>query len=334
MMHVMSTQHEIDGSSQGAIGSADIKRMAAALGFELCGVTTAAPIERGDFLREWLGRGFAGTMGYLHRHQESRIDVRKWLLWARSVIVVALNYKQKEPVPAEDRAHGRIAMYAWGEDYHQVMRERLEALVMEMRKKAGGLLQAEICVDTSAVLEREFAARAGIGWIGKNTLVLNSNLGSMFFLGLIITDLDLSPNAPATDHCGTCTRCLDACPTDAFPQPFVMDARRCISYLTIENRGEIAPELAAQLEDWIFGCDVCQSVCPFNSRSPQTTEPRFRAKEVSDAFIDPATIAQWNDQEYSAFVKGKATDRATLPMWKRNACIVSQAGAGKSSPTN
>lgn len=308
-----------------------VKQIAAEIGFDRCGIAPAAPIPRGDYLRRWLAEGRAGTMGYLHRHVESRIDVRAWLPSANSVIVVALNYHQPEPTvtanpcfasessASADPPRGRVAMYAWGEDYHVVVREKLEQLVSHLRERIAEPFEAKICVDTSAIIEREWAVMAGIGWIGKNTMVLDASLGSYFFLGELITDLELAPDTPQTDHCGTCTRCLEACPTQAFPRPYEMDARRCISYLTIEHRGEIEPELASKLGDWVFGCDVCQQVCPYNKDAPMTGEPRFAVNEADASRPALSDIAEWDDAAYRAYTNGKATDRAKLEMWKRNA---------------
>ncbi len=362
-----------------------IKRAAQELGFERCGIAAAGPIPRADFFRDWLRSGHAGTMDYLHRHADSRVDLRAWLPWAKSVIVVALNYHQKRqsaetpkrqnetskrrnvetsksqdhtretnrlrvsptspPRPAIQEitrspnhqiaksASARIAMYAWGEDYHVVVREKLEILLDRVRSAIAAPFQARICVDTSAIIERELAAAAGIGWIGKNTLVLHQSLGSCFFLGEIVTDLDLPPDDPLPDHCGNCTRCLDACPTQAFPAAYAMDARRCISYLTIEHRGAIAPELAAKMGDWVFGCDVCQEVCPFNRDAPESAEPRFYP-DAEGAAVDLIEVLAWDDATYRAAVKGKATNRAKLEMWKRNAEIVRRNldSAGSDAP--
>lgn len=310
-----------------------IKQAAKDLGFDRCGIARAGPIEHGDFLKAWLAQGHAGTMGYLHRHTESRTDLRTWLPWARSVVVVASSYKQGKcqkvetstTQAAESAEHreglrGRVAMYAWGEDYHVVLREKLEQLVAWIREHVDAEAQSRICVDTSAIVERELAVAAGIGWIGKNTLVLNPAIGSLFFLGEIITDLELDPDAPMTDHCGTCTRCLDACPTAAFPQAYAMDARRCISYLTIEHRSEIDPELVERMGDWVFGCDDCQTVCPYNANDHQTAEPRFMGDAYAAApMLDD--ILSWDEAAYHRAVTGKATDRARLQMWQRNAKI-------------
>ena len=215
-------------------------------------------------------------------------------------------------------------MYAWGEDYHVVVREKLDALVARLRERLGAAFQARVCVDTSAIVERELAAAAGIGWIGKNTLVLNQSIGSFFVLGEILTDLSLAPDRPAADHCGTCTRCLDACPTQAFPAAYQMDATRCISYLTIEHRGAIDPTLAVRMGDWVFGCDDCQTVCPFNRRVPETAEPRFRAANLDAARPALETIANWDAPARRAATRGRATDRAKLGLWQRNAAIAAR----------
>lgn len=323
----MSGCHELESASfEMADLSATtrwVKTLAADLGFARCGVAPAAPIRRGDYFRQWLAEGRAGTMGYLHRHVGSRIDVRDWLPQARSVIVCALNYHQQTPPRPDERPRGRVAMYAWGEDYHVVMREKLEALVARLRDHLGGSFEARVCVDTSAIIERELAAAAGIGWIGKNTMVLHEELGSYFFLGEVVTDLALTPDRPSPDHCGSCTRCLDACPTGAFPAPYQMDARRCISYLTIEHRGTIDSPLADKLDDWVFGCDVCQQVCPFNRDAPLTQEPRFAA-DGDAAWPALDDIQSWDEVDYRAKVRGRALDRAWQHMWKRNAAIVSR----------
>ncbi len=299
-----------------------VKRVAASLGFERCGIAPAAPIAHADYLREWLAAGRAGSMGYLHRRIESRLDPRALMPAARSVIVVAHVYNQQPPPPPPDSApRGRIAMYAWGDDYHLVIREKLDALIAQLRREIPEPFDARPCVDTSAIIERELAAAAGLGWIGKNTLVLHQHLGSYFFLGVILTTLDLAPDAPATDHCGTCTRCLDACPTDAFPAPYQMNATRCISYLTIEHRAEIPAEFHRPMDNWLFGCDICQQVCPYNKDAPLTKEPRYAARSPAPT-PTLSEILAWTPADHAKQTQGKATDRATLNMWHRNAAIV------------
>ncbi|MCK6484993.1 MAG: tRNA epoxyqueuosine(34) reductase QueG [Phycisphaerae bacterium] len=305
-----------------------IKSLAAAAGFERCGIARLGPLARGDYFLDWLRDGMAGTMGYLHRRRESRLDPSKLLPGARSAVVVALNYFQRvadtlDPTDHDDQPHGRVAMYAWGDDYHAVLHERLENFVRRIRAVLPDAFEAKVCVDTSAIVERELAAAAGIGWIGKNTLVLHQDLGSYFFLGEILTTLDLAPDATPADRCGTCTRCLDACPTQAFPGPYRMDARRCISYLTIEHRGEIPAELHAAIGDWVFGCDVCQQVCPYNRDAPTTREPRFAPRPPGPR-PRLGDILAWDEATYARNVNDSATDRATLNMWRRNAAIAAK----------
>lgn len=303
-----------------------VKKAAGELGFERCGIAAAGPIPRGEFFREWLAKGYGGMMEYLGRHVESRIDVRAWLPRARSVIVVALNYRQEAPPRPDDVLRGRVAMYAWGEDYHIVVREKLEALVARIGQTLDVPFEARICVDTSTIIERELAAQAGIGWIGKNTMVLHQGLGSFFFLGEIVTDLELVPDAPEPDHCGTCTRCIEACPTNAFPRPYVMDARKCISYLTIEHRGDIEPALAERMGEWVFGCDICQDVCPYNHEPRPSGEDRFRGTSVA-AWPALSEILECDDRKHAERVRGKATERARPAMWKRNAGISARNSA-------
>ena len=309
-----------------------VKQAAASLGFDRCGIAPAGPSPRADYFAQWLASGRAGSMAYMHRRVDSRRDVRTWLPWARSVIVVALNYHQPEPIEQDStkdgstdrpvsRDRGRIAMYAWGEDYHVVVREKLEALVARMHTLFDEPFEARVCVDTSAIIERELAAAAGIGWIGKNTMVLHPALGSLFFLGEIVTDLSLAPDEPEPDRCGTCMACLEACPTRALVEPYRMDASRCISYLTIEHRGDIPPDIADGMDDWLFGCDVCQTVCPHNHDAPPTTEPRFLCNDVDAARPPLDAILSWNADACRLFTKGKATRRAKLEMWQRNARI-------------
>ncbi|MCG3131312.1 MAG: Epoxyqueuosine reductase [Phycisphaerae bacterium] len=272
-------------------------------------------------------------MTYLHRHFEKRTDPAALLPGARSVVMTGLSYHRREtggtdvepdPRPGPGSVEGRVAMYAWGEDYHVVIRRKLaplaEALLREGRAESAEPA-VKICVDTAPLLEREFAAAAGLGWIGKNTLVLNPALGSTFFLGAIVTTLDIAPDAPMPDHCGTCRRCLDACPTDAFPEPYRMNAARCISYLTIERRETISAEFQAAIGDRLFGCDDCQDVCPFNRDVPQTAEPAF-APGPHAPRLDAQELLTWDEATSRSKLAGTAVTRANLDMLRRNAGIV------------
>jgi epoxyqueuosine reductase len=247
-----------------------VKARALALGFDLVAVGPAEPPEHGDAFARWVADGRAATMAYLERRLPERLDPRRVLPEARSVVCVALNYYQGE---SADPSWTPVARYAWGRDYHDVMTPRLEALARFIGEAAGA--RGKCYVDTGPLLERDLAARAGLGWVGKNTMLLHPALGSWFFIGVLLTTAPLAHDAALPDRCGTCRACLDACPTGAFVAPYVLDARRCISYLTIEHRGALDPALAAALGRWQFGCDVCQDVCPWNRKAPVTREDAF-----------------------------------------------------------
>jgi epoxyqueuosine reductase len=300
-----------------------IDRLARELGFDRVGVARAESLGRSEYLRAWLGQGRAGHMHYLHRNLASRENPAALLPGARSVIVAALNYYQPEPRPPDDGPRGRVARYAWGRDYHRVVKKRLWKLVERLRAEVAKPFEARVCVDTAPILERELAARAGIGWIGKNTMVLSRGLGSYFYLGEIITTLDLPADEPAADHCGSCTKCLEACPTGALPEPYKMDASRCISYLTIELRDAIPDELQHLIGDWVFGCDICQDVCPFNRKAPNTTDPDLAPRPPA---LQPllADLLAWTPDDYDAHTRGSALRRAALDMLRRNAQIAHQ----------
>jgi epoxyqueuosine reductase len=298
--------------------TACVRRLAADLGFDRVGIARAGPVERADYLRRWLDGGRAGLMLYLHRYFDHRTDARALLDDACSMIVVALNYYQPTPPVEDDRPRGRVARYAWGDDYHRVLRRRLASLIERMRAEIDEPFEARACVDTAPVLEREWAAAAGVGWIGKNTMVLHQDLGSYFVLGEVVTTLELAPDAPATDHCGRCTRCLEACPTTAFPAPYQMDASRCISYFTIELRDDIPQEFHAAMGDWVFGCDLCQEVCPYNRRVPHSDTFPIRAPGPFPVLAD---ILAWTPEDYRTILRGSAIKRAKLPMLHRNAAL-------------
>jgi epoxyqueuosine reductase len=243
------------------------------LGFDRVAIGPADPPEHGMFFTRWLASGHAGEMAYLERSREKRLDPRKILPGARSVIVVAQHYYQGNPPEAE--SWRPVSRYAWGKDYHAVMTPTLETLLRYLQEVAGPETHGKVYVDTGPVLERDLAARAGLGWIGKNTMLIHPALGSWFFLGIILTTADLARDEPLADRCGDCTACLDACPTEAFMEPYLLDARRCISYLTIELKGAIPEDLQSQIRKWIFGCDVCQEVCPWNREFPLSRHPAF-----------------------------------------------------------
>jgi epoxyqueuosine reductase len=295
--------------------SAAVRERALALGFDRVAIGPAAPPEHGAAFERWLDAGYAGTMTYLARGREARLDPRMLLPGARSVVAVALNHKPD----GDAEGWEPVARYARGLDYHDVMRPRLEALGRELAEMTGGPARSRACVDTSAVLERDLAARAGLGWIGKNTNLLDQTLGSFFFIGIVLTTAELLPDDAVPDRCGTCTACLDACPTQAFVAPYVLDARRCISYLTIEHRGPIAEDLRPAAGEWAFGCDVCQTVCPWNRKSPPAAEPAFRAERP----LEPLeALLGLDDAAFRARFKGSAIRRAKRSGLLRNAALV------------
>ena len=222
-----------------------------------------------------------------------------------------------------------MARYAWGDDYHDIIKAKLGKIADHMRSEVAEPFDARVCVDTAPLMERELAAAAGIGWIGKNTMVLHHQLGSYFFLGALVTNLDLVPDQPVANRCGTCTACLQACPTGAFPAPHQMDASRCISYLTIEHRHDIPESLKPKMGDWIFGCDVCQEVCPYNRHAPTTREPRLTIRPPGpQPKLDD--VLGWSMDDYRTLLRGSALRRATLEMLKRNASIA-KANVGQAS---
>jgi epoxyqueuosine reductase len=298
-----------------------LKHQAAKLGFSLSGVTPAAAPAGGDRFDQWLAAGYAGQMHYLAGRRDAYRHPGHILDGAKSIVMLAMNYRTAEPKAVPPGA-GRVSRYAWGEsDYHDLMHERLHALADSVREWAPGANLRGV-VDTAPLMERELAQLAGLGWIGKNTLLLNRTAGSWFFLSALLTDLELAYDAPhAADHCGTCRACLDACPTAAFPQPYVLDASRCISYLTIELREAVPIELRSGIGEWIFGCDVCQDVCPWNRHAPASPEPAFAPLAANNP-LELAPLFYLSDDEF------RARFRHT-PLWRprrrgllRNAAIV------------
>ena len=297
-----------------------IKSKASAIGFQLAGITTLGPMRTFDALARWLEAGFAGEMGYLERGAEKRRDARLPFEGARSAVVVGLDYGGREPA-------GPVARYARGDDYHDLMVARLRALHEWLNAELGADVRGKAYVDTAPILERELAQRAGLGWVGKNTMLVNPRRGSFFFIGALFLDLDLQPDAPfEADRCGSCTRCLDACPTDAFVEPRVMDATRCISYLTIEHRSDIPEALAPLIGENLYGCDICQEVCPWNHRfAAELEEPSF-APRPSLAGRDAESLShdllRMTPEEFSAGFRASPMKRAKLAGLKRNAAVV------------
>jgi epoxyqueuosine reductase len=294
--------------------AAAVKARALELGFHRVAIGPATPPPHGAAFERWLDAGYAGTMEYLARGRQPRLDPQRLLTGARSVIAVALNY-----VPASDAPGWEaVARYARGRDYHYVMRPRLERLGEALRELGGPEIRWRACVDTSAVLERDLAAAAGLGWIGKNTNLLHPDLGSFFFIGIVLTTAVLDVDAPLPDRCGTCSACLDACPSRAFAAPYVLDARRCISYLTIEHRGSIDERLRPAIGEWVFGCDVCQTVCPWNRKAPATTEAALAAEAPLPR---PEELLTLDDPAFRARFRGSAMTRAKRQGFLRNVAI-------------
>ena len=297
-----------------------VEAQAYGLGFDLVGITTLGPAETAPMLERWLERGHDADMAWIARGAEKRADTRRPVPGATSAIVVGLGYGGREP-------SGPVARYARGDDYHNLMVERLRALQHWLGEQRGAPVPGRAYVDTGPILERDLARRAGLGWFGKNTMLVNPSRGSFFFLGALLIELDLEPSAPfEADRCGSCTRCLDACPTGALVGPRELDARRCISYLTIELRGEIPVERREQVGEWIYGCDVCQDVCPYNRKFAQAlSEPAFAARAAlagMDARLLSLSLLSMSQEQFSAAFKGSPMKRAKLRGLRRNAAVV------------
>ncbi|MGH9782014.1 MAG: tRNA epoxyqueuosine(34) reductase QueG, partial [Candidatus Acidiferrales bacterium] len=328
------------------------------IGFDLCGVAPAEEFEELRRLPEWLGRGYAGEMRYLH--DARRVSAESVLPGTRSVIVCALNYNAPLPystaanpaaVTADKtdahKARGWISRYAWGDDYHDVMKTKLDKLLTWMRAEFGGAFQARSYVDTGPVLERAAAKYAGLGWLAKNTCLINQQRGSWLFLGVILTDLELTPSlhhaeAPPVDLCGSCRHCIDACPTEAIVAPYVLDARRCIAYLTIELRGTIPLEFRPAMGNMVFGCDICQDVCPWNRKAPATRIAEFLPRkiamnasvastkqnsalrqETNISLFAPALdwLVSLNEEEFRGVFRGSPVKRTKWRGLIRNVCV-------------
>jgi epoxyqueuosine reductase len=309
--------------------------LARAAGFDLCGIAPAADFPELAHLDEWLERGHAGEMSYLH--DARRRSPALAMQGARSVIVCALNYNTAFPASTDAREqaegsagpHGWISRYAWGDDYHHVLGEKLDLLIQNLRAEFPEPFEARAYVDTGPIVERVAAKYAGLGWLAKNTCLINEKLGSWLFLGVIVTTLDLAASldvaeTPAPDLCGNCSLCIDACPTGAIIEPYVLDARRCISYLTIELRGTIPPELREPIGRHVFGCDICQDVCPWNRCAPVSALPNFqpRRREERSLFSpDLEWLLSLSEEEFRALFRGSPVKRAKWRGLVRNACV-------------
>ncbi len=299
--------------------SAALKVRALELGFDACGIAPATGLPELAFFNEWLSSGYAGEMSFLAKSADLRADARGALPSARSVIVLATLYNTERPYSIEeaDPSRAQVARYAWGDDYHRVLMRRMDALVGWMHEVHPASFEAAPYVDTGPVQERVFAQHGGIGWIGKNCCVINQELGSFIFLSEIICSLPLTFDSPSLDQCGTCTLCIEACPTQALVAPGVLDARRCISYLTIEQQGAIPDDLAAGVGPRVYGCDVCQEVCPYNAVSPRSTDQAWLPRAVWDR-RSVHDLVQMPDAELRAALVDSAMTRARKAGLRRN----------------
>lgn len=302
-----------------AVTSIAIKERARTEGFNKVGIVSAAALdEEGRRLKEWLARGYHGEMSWMARDVEKRVSPREIFPEARSVIVVALNYytpHQHEQNPAS----GKVSRYAWGDDYHDIMTEKLRALLSWIKEQDPGAA-GKVCVDIQPVMDKAWAVRAGLGWIGKHSNVITPEYGSWIFIGELLLNLDLEYDVERVeDHCGTCTLCIDACPTAAITEPYVVDSNKCISYATIELRApELPPELEPNLSGWMYGCDICQDVCPWNRFEQVTDEPRFAPRE-GNVNAELRDIVELSHESYVERFRGSAMKRAKLAGLQRNA---------------
>jgi len=308
-----------------SLSSAAIKARAAELGFDLCGVAPAADLPELNAFERWLSRGYAGEMGYLQRSAHERADVRHLLPSARTVIVTGTIYNTSAPysTASADPDVAHIARYAWGDDYHDVLRGRINALLAWMREHSDVAFDACAHVDTGPVQERVYARHAGLGWIGKNTCIIHPQFGSWLFLSEIVCSLSLDVDEPALDQCGTCTLCIDACPTAAIVAPGELDATRCISYFTIEKRGAIPEEFAASIGAHVYGCDVCQEVCPWNQVAPVSDDPAWQPREAW-AGARVSALSTLSDDALRVAMRGSAMKRTKVAGLRRN-LLVAQA---------
>ena len=306
--------------------AAAIKQKAREIGFDLCGIAAADAYPELQFLHEWLERGYAGSMGWMARSADRRSDVRHVVPGARSVVVTATLYNVDRPYSADlppDLA--RISRYAWGDDYHAVLKDRLDAL-LEWMRDIEPAFDARAYVDTGPVQERVYAQYAGLGWIGKNTCLISPELGSWLFLGEIITTLPLTADTQGLEQCGSCTRCLDACPTGALLEAGVLDATRCLSYLTIEHRGPLPPEHQQALGAHVYGCDICQEVCPYNQPAPASADPAWQPRPglAAPPLVE---LSRRSDDAWRTILRGSPMKRAKLEGLRRNvAAALENAG--------
>ncbi len=302
-----------------------IKERALELGFDSVGITDLSPTPRGNKLEAWLAAGMAGTMSYMERQLPKRRNPSRILPGATHAIMLTWGYYAVDP--PRPKGTGQVARYARGHDYHEALKNPLESLVAFVQSVGDDHTIAKAYVDAGPVPERELAQRAGLGWIGKNTMLIDPARGSFFFIASILTNLELQPDPPFDlDRCGTCTRCLDACPTQAFPEPRVLDSRRCISYLTIEHQGQFEEEQQGLVHDWVFGCDICQDVCPWNTKFASETDNEVLRLSDELAFLDLAELEALDQATFEHRYGWTALERAGVEGLRRNAELVRKNG--------
>ena len=289
------------------------------LGFTLAGVSEPE-INNPSAFTDWLEAGNAAAMSYMSSNLEKRLDPKKLVPGVQSILCLAVNYFQKTST-ADIASQGQIARYAIGQDYHIVVREMLHNLADKISGRLNRKIKYRAFVDTGPVLEKILAAQAGLGWIGKNSCLINEQYGSFLFLGELFLDFELPPDTPAKDNCSQCRKCIDACPTGAIANKKSLDARLCLSYQTIENKDEIPAELKSKITNQLFGCDICQDACPFNQRAIETQIKAFTDHKLGRS-IDPAEILAWTEEQYKSRTKDSAGNRASLAQWQRNAQII------------
>ncbi len=303
------------------ISSERVKSLAASLGFEACGITRAEPLsEAEEEFKLWVQSGRHGTMKYLEDFESRAKKFWESFPDAKSIIVVGVNYYSDKPPPRHGNTTGRVARYAWGKDYHRVIAKRLEEFRDRLSEEAGRAVRAEICVDTKPLLERSLAQKAGLGFIGKQSQLLHPKFGPWLFLAELVTDLDLEPDTPYLGSCGSCTICIDECPTQAIRPEGGIDARRCIAYLTIEHKGEITPELRPLIGDWVFGCDLCLQVCPYAKKGKETGWTELKAESGFGPELDLVALLQISsNRAHERKFAGTALLRANRKQLRRNA---------------
>jgi epoxyqueuosine reductase len=307
-----------------------IKEKAIGLGFDLVGISPAGPFPENQFYKSWLAKGFAGEMNYMEREPEKRGDIKNILLDAKSVISCGMNYNTDYPYSIEikNKSRGWISRYAWGDDYHYLIKDKLLQLHEYVKDISPYGLNSRVYVDTGPVLERVYGKYSGIGWYGKNTCLINQDIGSWIFIGEIITNLELDYDSPVSDRCGSCTMCIDACPTNALRAPYILDSNLCISYLTIEIKGKIPFEMRDKIDSNIFGCDICQDVCPWNTKAKLSKDESFQPR---DSLYNPelSRLSQLSVNEFTKVFKNSPVKRAKRKGLIRNVMVAIGNSANK-----